>query len=115
MCVIRSPLKTISPALAGTAPRMVLSRVDLPAPLAPRTVISSPLGSTRSTSKRTGRSPYPDRTADSSSTGPLLLQRGQREVHAAQVFRPDLRVGGDLCRGPGGQDGALVEDVDDVG
>src|SRR2546423_990599 len=96
MWVIRSPLKTISPAVAGTAPRTVLSSVDLPAPLAPRTVMSSPLARVRSTSKRTGSFPYPDRTPVSSSIDPLLPQLLQQEVGAAQVLGPHLGVGGDL-------------------
>src|SRR4051794_29147524 len=113
---MRCPPNRTSPALTLVTPRIVLRRVDRPAPFAPTTVSHSPAPTVRSTSKSTGSRPYPARMPRSSSMGssgigphllPLL-------VVLAEVDGPHLRVGGDLLRAAGGDDPPLGEDVDQV-
>src|SRR5262245_46078268 len=114
MWVTRSPRNRISPEVAPTAPRIVLSSVDFPAPLAPTIVTISPASTRRSMSNRTWRWPYPARICCSSSIDGLL-GGGRQERGAAQVLGLDLGIGGHLGRSAAGQHRSLVQDVDQVG
>src|SRR5688572_12314346 len=97
---MRSPPKRTSPAVTFVTPRIVLSRVERPAPFAPTTVSHSPASTARSVSNSTGRRPYPARIPDSSSIGPNLFPR----VVVTQVHGPDLGVSRDLVGAAGGDD-----------
>ena len=52
-----TPPQEMSPLSAGKIPAMVRTRVDLPAPLAPRSAVISPGGMLIETSRSTGRPP----------------------------------------------------------
>ena len=54
----RSPMVTV-PASGARNPAMTRSSVVLPPPEAPRTAVVVPVGTVRSTSRRTGSAPYP--------------------------------------------------------
>src|SRR5260221_13247676 len=96
---MRCPPNMTSPALTLVTPRIVLRRVDRPAPFAPTTASHSPAATVRSTSKSTGSRPYPARMPRSSSIGPHLLPL---LVVLAEVDGPHLPVGRDLLRAPRG-------------
>src|SRR5262245_44812864 len=108
--VIRSPSKKTSPAVMLVSPRIVLSSVERPAPLAPTTLTHSPASTVRLMSNRTGSRPYPARIPLSSSIGILVTSL----VGLAEVHRPDLGIGDDVVGAAGGDQATLAEDVNQV-
>src|SRR3954463_3841377 len=70
---MRLPCSRTSPANAGSRPMMVLSIVDLPAPLRPSRATTSPAATWSCTSNRTWARPYPPSTCCISSIAKVHL------------------------------------------
>src|SRR5690606_5618809 len=106
--VTSRPSKTTEPAVAGSTPMIVFSRVVLPTPLRPITHTSRPGSTSSETSNSTRAEPYPAHNRSTDSI-PGLLPR------PAEIDRLDPRIGPHLVHRPLGQHPSLVQHRDPRG
>src|SRR5690606_6145996 len=89
---MRSPRKVMVPVVAGSRPKIVLSVVLLPAPLAPTRPTTSPSFTDQEPSRSTCTGPEPALTARSASMDRLPPQgRGDDLRIAGDPLRPSFR------------------------
>src|ERR1700722_14761259 len=102
-----SPANRTSPSLGPMMPAARARRVDFPAPLAPRTAVTTPSSKVASIPWITSTSSYEARTPRNSKSG-----SGIRHSlgYCAEIRGLDIGVGADFGRRAGGDDASIVED-----
>src|SRR5438128_10041744 len=103
------PSRRTDPLRGRTSPEMVRTRVVLPAPLAPRTVVIDESATVRDTPCSAITGPYATVRSTTSSTG----RRLRRDI-LTEVSRRHLGIVLDLLRCPGGDHAPQVQHRDAV-